>query len=279
MSAPRILERYSSLQVASDYTLALWLLKLGTLLNLYFLMKTHQLASGADPYIILPAEILFAVSAYRCLFPTRYEHDVVLHDSIFTSIFATRLFATFSEIGLIFLFSYILRVLNVDHVGWIIILSWLMVVQVVISQCFVWTAILTEQLGLYIYEELGWAFIYAANTIASAYLYHTAGTAVAGGEILLTLNILFGILYVPFEVVHLASLYAEERKSGRTTAPTAHSLSTRLAQGLWRSIRVKNRRTDSASWGGPVGLIWAIGYWAILIPPWTYVIVRVLCAP
>ena len=45
-----------------------------------------------------------------------------------------------------------------------------MVVQVVISQGFVWGAILTERLALYFYEELGWAIIFAANTIASAYL-------------------------------------------------------------------------------------------------------------
>jgi hypothetical protein len=89
---------------------------------------------------------------------------------------------------------------------------------------------------------------------------------------------LFGILYVPFEVVHLASLYAEEKRNGRRSVPASAPLSTRLAKGVWRSIRIKNRRTDPASWGGPVGLIWAIGYWAILIPPWTYVIVRVLAS-
>ncbi len=89
-----------------DYTIYLWLLKLGGLINLYFLAKTLPLPSeDAHAYIILPAQILFAVSAYRCLFPVRYEHNVVFHDSVFSSIFATRLFATFSEIAYIFLFS------------------------------------------------------------------------------------------------------------------------------------------------------------------------------
>src|SRR5216683_7970406 len=49
-------------------------------------------------------------------FPVRYEHNVVFHDSIFSSIFVTRLFATFSEIAYIFLFSHVLRLLNIDHV-------------------------------------------------------------------------------------------------------------------------------------------------------------------
>lgn len=157
-----------------DYTIVLWLLKLGSLINLYFLVNTRPLASGdADAYIVLPAQILFAVSAYRCLFPVRYEHNVVFHDSIFSSIFVTRLFATFSETAYIFLFSHVLRLLNVDHVEWVIAVSWLMVFQVVISQGFVWAAVLTEQFELYFYEELGWALIFAANTIASAYLYLT----------------------------------------------------------------------------------------------------------
>jgi hypothetical protein len=70
------------------------------------------------------------VSAYRCLFPVRYEHNVVFHNSIFSSIFVTRLFATFSEIAYIFLASHVLRLLNIDHVEWVIALSWLMVAQV-----------------------------------------------------------------------------------------------------------------------------------------------------
>jgi hypothetical protein len=107
-------------------------LKLGGLINLYFLVNT-RLLSG-----VLPAQILFAVSAYRCLFPVRYEHNVVFHDSVFSSIFVTRLFATFSEIACIFLFSYVLRLLNIDHVEWMIALSWLMLTVVVISEGFVW---------------------------------------------------------------------------------------------------------------------------------------------
>jgi hypothetical protein len=132
-----------------DYTIVLWLLKFGGLINLYFLVKTRLLASSdAVAYIVLPAQILFAVSAYRCLFPIRYEQNVVFHDSIFSSIFVTRLLATFSEIAYVFLLSHVLRLLNINHVEWVIALSWLMVAQVVISQGLVWVAVLTEQLEL-----------------------------------------------------------------------------------------------------------------------------------
>ena len=38
-----------------DYTAVLWLLKLGCVINLYFLVQTHPLASGdADVYIVQP---------------------------------------------------------------------------------------------------------------------------------------------------------------------------------------------------------------------------------
>src|SRR6516162_11550947 len=141
----------------ADYTIVLWLLKLGGLINGYFLVSTLLLPADADACLVRPAQVLFVVSAYRCVFPVRYEHNVVFHDAIFSSIFLTRLFAMFSEIAYIFLFSHVLRLLNIARVEWVIFVSWLMVGQVVISQGFVWAAILTERLELYYYEELGWA--------------------------------------------------------------------------------------------------------------------------
>jgi len=250
-------------------------LKLGAIVNLYFLAMT--LGSGdADPYIVLPALILFAVSGYRCLYPVRYEHDVVFHDSLFSSIFVTRLLATFAEIAWIFLFAYVLRLFNLNHVEWVTALSWLMVAQVVISQCFVWTAILTERLELYFYEESGWLLIFTANAIASAYLYMTVGGALGGREALLLLSVLFGIAYLPFETAHLASLRAEIRRNPTPAETAAMPILMRLATGLTRSMMVKNRRTDAASWGGFVGITWMIGYCATLIPLWMYYIVTVL---
>jgi hypothetical protein len=255
-----------------DYTIPLWLLKLGVLLNLYFIVKTFLLETGhAELYIVLPAQILFVVSAYRCAFPVWYERDVVFHDSIFSSIFVTRLLATFAEVAYIFLFSHVLRLLNLNHVLWVTVLSWLMVVQVVISQCFVWAAILTERAGLYFYEELGWGLIFVANTIASAYLYLTVG-ALGGREILLELNLLFAIIYLPFQLIHLRTLRANAKRHRAAGSP-----SISLVTGLKRAILVKNRRTDPKSWGGLVGIVWMTSYVATLVPAWMYCIVRVLC--
>src|SRR5262245_43880560 len=126
--------------MSRDYTLLLWLLKLGVPLNAYFLLNTPD---AGDPLIVEPARIFFAVCAFRCLFPVRYEHNIVFHDSIVSSIFLTRFLATVAEIAYIFLFSHVLRVLDTEHVAFVSALSWLMVAQVVISQLFVWAAIVT----------------------------------------------------------------------------------------------------------------------------------------
>jgi len=248
--------------MSRDYTVPLWLLKLGAVLNLCFLLNTPD---AGDVLIVAPARILFAVSAFRCLFPVRYEHNVVFHDSIFSSIFLTRLLATFAEIAYVFQFSHVLRVLDTEHVAFVSALSWLMVAQAAISQVFVWAAILTGRLALYYYEELGWAFIFAANTIASVYLYFLAGVPVSH-PVLLQLNLLFGAVYLPWQILHLRMLRANARHGSVERAPA----------GLLLAIRVRNRRTDAESWGGLVGLSWMIGYWATIIPAWVYAIVLLL---
>jgi len=250
--------------MSRDYTVPLWLLKLGAALNVYFLLNTPD---AGDPLIVAPARILFAVSAFRCLFPVRYEHNVVFHDSIFSSIFLTRLLATLAEIAYIFQFSRVLRILDTDHIPLVSGLSWLMVAQVVISQLLVWAAILTGRLALYFYEELGWALIFGANAMASAYLFFHASIP-ASHRVLLELNLLFGAVYLPWQLIHLRMLGANARR-----APVDGA-----AGGLQRALSVRNRRTDAESWGGLVGLSWMIGYWATIIPAWVYGIVLVLGA-
>jgi hypothetical protein len=257
--------------MSADFTTRLWLLKLGALLNLYFLADTFApAASGADAHLLVPARILFAVSAYRCLFPVRYEHNVVFHDSPFSSIFVTRLFATFSEVTCVYQFSYVLRRLNVGHVGWVDALSWVMVVQVAISQCLVWGAILTEQFSLYFYEELGWANIFAINTAVSGYLSVTI-QGPGSAKWLLYLSLLFGAGYLPWQLFHLRALRAQANRSDAIDR-TGRANPT-LKEGLARSLRVRNPRRDADAWGGLIGLTWMTGYFATLIPLWVHTIV------
>jgi hypothetical protein len=148
-----------------------------------------------------------------------------------------------------------------------------MVAMVVVSQIFVWGAILSGRLMLYFYEEMGWAIIYTANTIASVYIYTTVDN-LGGWEFLLQLNLLFGIVYLPWQLFHLRVLRSnaqrEESQGGLRTKGTWKS----LADGIHRSIHVKNQTSESQAWGSLIGVIWMTSYWATLIPVWVYLIVR-----
>jgi hypothetical protein len=255
----------------TDFTTLLWLLKLGALVNLYFLANTLRLPpDAANAHIVIPAQILFAVSAYRCLFPNRYKDNIVLHATPLSSTLVTRLLATFVEVAWIYQFSYVIRLLNVADVGWVDALSWAMVALVVISQGFVWCAILTGRLTLYFFEELGWALIFAANTVASAFLYWTVDS-LAGSQILIQLNLLFGLIYLPWQFFHLRALRADAKTEDDKDALTWRGVKSRLR----RSLHETNRATDAESWGGVVGLTWMTAYWASLIPLWVYQVVMV----
>jgi hypothetical protein len=258
-----------------DLTLFLWLLKLGALLNFSFLAKTFvPPGSTADPHLLVPAQILFAVSAFRCLFPNQYKGNVVFHDTPLSSIFLTRLLATFAEVGFVYQLSHVLRLLNVDRIGWIDAFSWLMVAQVVVSQFFVWGAILTGRLALYFWEELGWAILIAANAVTSAALYpkrHSVGDA----AIFLYVNLLFGLVYLTWQVANLRLQIADARRAGETLRPATPVSGKLLAEGLRRSMYERNRTTDASAWGGLVGVLWMAGYFATLLPLWAHHIVAV----
>jgi hypothetical protein len=252
----------------TDFRLVLWLLKLGAGVNLYLLVQLLALADP-DPQVVVPGLILLGVSGFRCLFPNRYVDNVVFHDSPLSSIFLTRVLATFSEVAYIYQFSYVIRVLNVGEVGWVNALSWLMVAQVVVSQGFVWGAILTKRLGFYFYEELGWLAIFVANTAASAFLY--AGSPDAGHS-LLELNLLFGAGYLPWQIFHLRSLRAEIKVG----SGTGTGVPVQWRTGLHDAIYQRTPKSDARAWGGMIGLTWMVAYWASLIPLWVSEIATVI---
>ena len=256
------------------YKYFLWLLKLGALLNLYFLLQTlTPPLVFVDVRIRIPSQIFFIVSTFRCFFPVNYVTYAVLHDSVLSSIFLTRVFATFSEVAYIYLFSYIIRYSNAEQIPMVDVLSWLMVVQVIISQYCVWGAILVGKQKLYFYEELGWGVIFVILTVLSAILYWTLDN-LYGLKLLLQLNLIFGAVYLPWQLIHLSILRA--RAKYQKINKNYHVDLSRgvLIKGLYKSIRIKNPTTRSDAWGGVFGMTWMISYWAALIPTWIYLIVR-----
>jgi hypothetical protein len=189
-------------------------------------------------------------------------------------VFATRLLATFAEVSYIFLLAYVLQRLNVEQIAWVNLIAWCMVLQSLVCQVCVWLAILTERFQFYFYEELGWVLMFAENTIVSAYLHLSVG-AFGGREILLQLNLAFGVVYMPFQIVNLWKVRTQAKADGDTGAPWTLE---RFATGLRRSVQVKNPHTDADSWGGIVGVLWMTGYWATVLPLWVHYIVRLIAA-
>ena len=251
------------------YKYLLWLLKIGALLNIYFYIKSlYSPISDIDLNILLPAQILFIVSAYRCIFPVRYNDNIVLHNSFLSSIFFTRFLATFVEVAYIYQFSYILRLINNSMYVIIDLLAWLMVLHVIISQFFVWIAIICNRKKYYYYEEIGWAIIFIYNSISSLILYISFNLS-QQHETLLLLNLLFGIFYLPWQIMHLNTLKVRYEKNIIPLSINWHTIRT----GLSRSIKLKNQVSDKNSWGGFIGLTWMICYWATVIPIWVYYII------
>ena len=256
-----------------DVTPFLRLLKLGALLNIYFLAKTFvPPADATDPRLLVPARVLFAVCGFRCLFPNQYKGNVVFHDTPLSSIFLTRVLATFAEVAFVYMLSHVVRLLDVDRVGWIDTLSWLMVVLVVVAQVFVWGAILTGRAALYFWEELCWTLLVGANTAASTGLF-SARDALGAAASLIDISLLFGVVYLSWQVANLKLQIADARRAGETLRPTTRVSWTLLAVRLRRSIHERNQTTDATAWGGFVGLLWMAGYFATLLPMWAHHIV------
>ena len=258
---------------SSTYKYCLWGIKLGAILNIYFLLKTYETQiADVDPYLLIPAQILFVVSAYRCLFPNNYSKNIVLHDTILSSIFFTRLLATFVEILYIYMFSYVLRLINADQYPVLDLLSWLMVIQVTISQCFVWGAILLRREHYYYFEELGWFVIFVLNTAISIVLL-LYSSSYQEYKILIHLNLIFGVVYLPWQIIHLKSITRRVSKI-KISNIIKESISISLIKtNLQKSIFERNKTTEPEAWGGLVTLTWMINYWITLIPVWTYFII------
>ena len=150
-----------------------------------------------------------------------------------------------------------------------------MVAQVTLSQIFVWSAILSARVKWYFYEEVGWAVIFAANTVASVYLLYSDDYATAGST-LLWLNLLFGLVYLPWQSLHLRMLHADAETQGQSALSNTKITWTALSDGLARSISEKNQSSNPEDWGGWIGATWMVGYWATLIPAWLRYIVSTL---
>ncbi len=102
-----------------------------------------------------------------------------------------------------------------------------------------------------------------------------ARDALGNANILLHINLLFGVVYLSWQVANLRLQIADAKRAGETLRPATRVSWKLLGEGLRRSIRERNRTTDATAWGGLVGLTWMTGYFATLLPLWANQIVLV----
>lgn len=252
-------------------------LKFGVISNLAFAVHALDLPTvERDIQLVFPAVILFVVSAWRCAFPNRYEGNVVLHDTVLSSAFVTRVLATFSEVAYVAFFA--LALTRLDPVGrpGIQAIAISMVVAATISQGFVWTAILTGRYRLYVYEEIGWFLLFASHTAGAAWLF-VVGPATDGTRLLLLLALIFGGVYLPWQGFHLRFLLTEAR--AQEAGPPPVMARTPVASRVHAALFSRRRETSSEAWGGLIGVTWMAAYWVLVIPVWMHVVLRILLAP
>ena len=128
---------------------------------------------------------------------------------------------------------------------------------------------------LYFYEELGWAVIFTLNTLASIILYLILDD-LGEYEILLQLNLVFGAVYLPWQLCHLRALRISAKYQNIEKDFHLDISWDMLIKGFNKSIHMKNPTTQPEAWGGFMGMTWMVSYWIFLIPIWLYLIVQTI---
>ena len=102
-------------------------LRVGVISNLFLLWASLTFVNiSNDLFLLVPALILISVSAFRCLFPVNYASKSVIIDSILYSVFVTRFLVTVVEVTYIYMFSYVLRIINSDQYLFGDLISWIL---------------------------------------------------------------------------------------------------------------------------------------------------------
>jgi hypothetical protein len=249
----------------------------GTFLNLYLLYRLNILHGSVPTEMLLPAQIFCAVNGFRCLFPNRYNGNVVLHDTLLSSIFLTRTLATVAEIAWISQLAwYVLEMMSHNNSTLILlgpigvtlmhIAAWSMIILCVIAQLCVWLSLLLETVGLMWYEEACWAGIFVLNTalnvillVCGAASFDTSGSRGHG----VMISLVYALPYLTFQLAfHLPDL---ARSGDRTVFSMLTS--SQLKKGTKKAMYVRNQSSQKSSWGGDVGIVWMTAYW-VLLPLW-----------
>ena len=90
---------------------------------------------------------------------------------------------------------------------------------------------------------------------------------------LIIINIVFGILYLPWQVLHLKSITQRINSNSEIKAQEFKINSSKVMHEFKNSISDRKVSFDSKDWGGTVGMMWMYGYWILFIPTWMFYII------
>jgi len=179
----------------------------GALTNAWCFYVTLGFHEQVPQEILITAQVFILVCGYRCIFPNRYNECVVLHDTWLSSIWLTRVFATFSETFWLYQLSLLARDLNAMRLDgplmWIDVSAHIMVFLVCFAQCCVWSSFIFETDILMWYEELNWAIMFILNTAINVF-FLVSGDMHSSSDPRWTcvyLSLVFGIIYLPFQLI------------------------------------------------------------------------------
>ncbi|KAL5246948.1 hypothetical protein ACHWQZ_G018974 [Mnemiopsis leidyi] len=233
---------------------AMWL---GVIPNIYLLYSLLHLPSNT---INTCVRIFIGVNTFRCVFPNRYNNNIVLRDTIFSSIFLTRLLATFSEMSWLIILSEVARDLNSTTVEspTIDLLADILPPICALAQCFVWSSIILHTDSLMFYEEFSWFLLFVINTgINTIFFLH------GNHSILVSLSLLHGALYLPWQTLHLKYILSLDDPA----LSLSHVTCSRIQAGLRRALWYRKRSVARVDWGGWIGESWMFCYWVVM-PVW-----------
>jgi hypothetical protein len=192
------------LKQAEEQTFLPQFMIVGGFTNAWAFYVTLGLHEQVPDGILITAQIFILVCGYRCIFPNRYNDCVVLHDTWLSSIWLTRLLATFSEVSFLYQLSVLARDLNAIRpdgpLYWIDACAWVMVFLVCFAQCCVWSSFIFETDILMWYEEFNWALMFIINTVISLWFVFTGDMFSSEDPRwkCVYLSLLFAVIYLPF---------------------------------------------------------------------------------
>ncbi|XP_063693635.1 uncharacterized protein LOC134825387 [Bolinopsis microptera] len=235
---------------------------LGVLPNLYLLWTLLHLPATT---ITTCATIFIGINTFRCVFPNRYNNNIVLRDTVLSSIFITRLLATFSEVSWLIMLSEVAKDLDTLTVQspTISLLADTLPPICILAQCFVWSSIILHTDSLMFWEEFFWFLLFIINTgINLVFLHH------GHHSILITLSLLHGALYLPWQILNLKFILSLDDPPFCFSDVTV----TRVVQGLKRAVWYRKQSVVREDWGGWIGESWMFCYWVVM-PVWLATIV------